>query len=363
MKPLELKISNHQPSSFVFGQMSTLRRISTYNQDYLDGWLKYNHRFYKNESVIVQVLMNLGISKDWSLEYLTEWTRLRKEQISSVLKICCVRNPGKTTHNTIYQPEFTEQYILIPEQKTVIEYMNDDESLICPIIPLLSNEILLDYQGPVFSGPVSKKNPDKIALIGIDILGLAIYYWRFLNTNPESNVGPHHWLASVPLVNARILAHRVGMLDVLYNNILSKTSVLSDIEVITPCPLNDISGKIRDYLESVLENINKFGVYDETDLLNIFKSWDTLPVDPLRVSAGIYNSYAQTQCLWQLPVIKIFTMINLINKASSRKSDSVKTRVEQWFKQDVKGMIRNYCPSDLVPMYEWYVDNLRESVK
>lgn len=362
MRPLEITLSNHKPAVSSYTQMSNLKRIASYNHDYLKGWLKYNNRFYKNQKVVVQLLANLGIDPEWSLDFLVEYVELKKESIASVLNVVGIYQSGKTTHNTIYSPDYTELFVLLPQKNSVLDYIEEDESLILPIIPLFSNETMLDYVGPVLEGPAVKPSNDKLAVIGIDLMSLAINYWRFLRGNPTSNTGPHHWLAGIPLLNARIAAHRVAMLEVLYNSVLSEIKP-SSIQQNDLAPVNDLTLQLDKYLDFTYQNLMKFGLYDEQDFLNKFVMWDSLTVDPLTLKGGKYLSYSSTQWVWNLPAMKIITIVNTVNRITGRTSDNAKTKAQAWLKQDYKGMVRNYCPSNIAGIYNSYLNDLIESVK
>ncbi len=363
MRPLKLSPSTHRPAVHTYTRFSNIQRVGEFNRSKLLERLRYTTPVLENENPLVQLLAHLSINPEWDFQYLCEWIKFKKESAASLLGLTSVYESGRVTRNAVYGKGYQEILVLSPSKDNYADYLLVDQQQRCPIIPIASNETLIDYVTLSESPDVDGSRESRYAIVAIDIACLAINYWEFLRSNPYKGADPHHFLAGLPLLNARLLAQRVAMFNVIYEAVVGEQPVPNKITQRSPAPLNSLGEIIPPYLRKVVADCCEVGVYDENQFFARFQPWVALDVDPLLLTAGLYNSYTQTNWVWQFPIIKLFTVILKANKLAGAPSGSIGGMVKTWSLQDITGMIRNYAPRPFDDVYRTAVANLLDIVR
>ncbi len=363
MRPLKLSPSTHRPAVHTYTRFSNIQRVGEFNRGRLVERLGYTTLVLKNENVLVQLLQHLGINPEWGFNYLCEWIKFKRESAASLFKLTSVYQSGGVTRNAVYGKDYQEILVLAPSKDNYADYLLVEQQRRCPIIPIASNETLIDYVSLPDNPESDSVKKNKYAVIAIDIACLAINYWEYLKSNPYAGVSPHYFIAGLPLLNARLLAQRVAMFNLIHDAIVDEIAIPRTITQRAPMPLNGLGDMITPYLNKVVEDCCDVGVYDENQFFARFQPWVSLDVDPLMFSAGIYNSYTQTNWVWQFPIIKLFTLILIANKRAGAPSGSIGGKVRAWGLQDVSGMIRNFAPRPFDDTYRSSVIKLLEAAK
>ena len=352
MKSLNITIGNHSPAVYNYPQLSNLLRIANFNHDKCIERFQYTTYVLPNEHVLVQLLNYLGIDPEWDLDYLVSIIGMKYESAASLFDMVSIYNKGKIQHNVLYGNGYDELLVAAPYTPgSSSEYIDKDLNEITPIIPLYHSETEISYKP--FGTEFSKTNNSGkgLAVIAIDIMSLAINYWRQLKqTQTDATAvvtGPHYWLPGIPMINARCLSNRIALFNGLYNYIASdKTQVDQITQVDGPINVNDLTVQLNRFMPFSVEELSGTSTYSPEHFCARFPSIEPLPIDPLLFNGEKYLGYAQAQWIWQLPIIKLFSTILGFNNKCLTPTGTLNAMIDKWATQDIKGMIRNYCPKE-----------------
>lgn len=350
MKPLKLITTDHRPAVYIYGTLSNLLRITETNRIKWIESTDYITETIPNQHPLVQLLSLMNIQADWDKSYLLAMLEMQYDNWASVMDMTCIYNKGKMKLNAVTGNGYNELLISYPPNKNRDDYFNLPLDRLTPIIPLYNNNTDISYDK--VSDLSGKADESKVGVVGIDIVGLGIGYWRYLNEGRTSRLSPHYYLTQFPLINARLLQHRLSFFNAIYNALIKSIPIKDQLHFVKgPTAMVGFRSELIDYAEKVVEWISTVPSYSPHHLLLRMAPFSQLTLDPLYCDGGRYDRYAQTNAIYQLPVIKLFTLSLAANNQSFNPMGTINSMTDIWDKQDISGMIRSFIPNELQTEY------------
>lgn len=341
MKSLTINKTDYRYPIVKFSKLRQLGHITKCNYAALTSVCERINHNLVNQHVLVQLLNKLGISKTWDLEYLISIVKSERNGITSFYDFTTVNNRGRGQNNVYYGGDYYEHLVILDLKHDCEYYAKKDYKLLTPIVPLYTTStdygFIGMYEKPLKGGGREYKG---YGLLGVDIVELAVGYWRWLNSGIgyewDAQCCPHNYIPKYPMVNCTMIQNQLARVNILYNNRV-KGKTLEDFDVLsgsfTHIPSRDI------YLESI-KNIDKQASSKKLiNAENLLALFDPLG-DYLNLNYGIYQYFDQTKWCLQLNVIKLLTLTLTYNNLKFVKTGQVSTIVVRWL-SDYKDMLLN----------------------
>lgn len=333
MSPLMFQLSGIPSSVYTYSGFSNLLRQSLKNQDGLIDRCTYTHYFLPNEHPLVQLVSFMNIDPNWDFNYLCAVIEMKYDRWASQLDLTCVYNKGVGRQHVLYQDGFYEHLVAAPPSFKLSDYLKQPEDKYCPIIPIYSTDTHIDFL-PYGDFPKHNKvnNYNGYAVIAIDIAALAIGYWRYLNSDDVFKKASHY-LMGYPTVNAKLLANRLGVINVLYEHMVNDVPLAGLLKFRKPPQaVIDTKNELVKYFNFLFTNRSKHPIISVNSLLKQLNVMDELYVDNRVLMPGKYSMYSSSNWVWQLPVMKLYILIRACNNKCSYKDDFVVPLVSTWTK-------------------------------
>lgn len=330
MNLLFIEKSNINYSVNRYTGLSTLLRVEDFNYN---EFLKVSNRInytLPNQHVLVQLLLKLGIDPQWSFDYLVNYIKLKSDSVASLLKMTCIYNRGTGTTNVLYYNSYYEHLILINQDDNYYrEYETKELETFCPIIPLYSTQLKHSFNNVATNEYINNVGEyNGFALIGVDIVLLAISYWRYLKDLNKNNINtaiaPHNFLCKFPLVNARILANQLSTINILFTHLVNEEPIKNLVKHdLTKYITKEDNGVLTDYTTWIYNQLINKRPYNLPFLLaNIPLLFPNL-TNNLNYVISDYENNNNINWLWQLPAIKLYCLkLLFLNKTKTKDIDS-----------------------------------------
>ena len=336
-------VGNFQYPMKHFPGMNNLRRVTTFNERAFRGYVDQNPFNLENQHLLVGILQQLAISPEWDLDYVVSYTKLYSYSLATVFKINSINHVGEVIRDGLYREGTTELWGLVEHDKVYPLTIKMED--LRPVIPVYSNILKRGYKLTVERPIDTNLRNGKIAIIGLNLVELAIGWWLYMREDRDRDTGISAYLCKYPLYYAQLMHNQSTPVNMLYDFFVKGV------------PLKEMWG-----MEQV-----KFTTLGEEKL---FKEYFNFRVDFLtsrklvdigHLIAGVDNLYhsnyfnyesggrnklfVQTRWLWEPNAIKWYSIYFAICNALGYPAGDVKARLQRTLYHVQKSFDK--CPSTL----------------
>lgn len=318
---------NNYPSNN-FPSLQNLLNITERNVTELNKYLDRTNFVHDTSNDIPSLIIrSLGIEADWELDYLIDYTKMRTSSIASTLGLVSMTSSGRLVSggSSYYGPNSREYWCVIEQDSLVNEVLSLDT--LVPVIPLYSTSLEHSYT-PKAHMKVSNKNTDnQFAVIGVDFVKLAICWWLYLKEE-EGSLGV--FLNKFIYKQTVLVSNQLTIINTLYEVLVLEKDLKS---VLSKLPnhnftLYNYDRLYKELLEFTIYNLNRNKLQNFGHLINIIPNiYAKEVVDYTNyVEGGLMSILTQSSWVWQLPLIKLYSIyLKIANTLGYRAGDITST--------------------------------------
>jgi hypothetical protein len=311
-----------------FAGMDNLQRVTEINRKDFRDYVDRTPFNLENQHRLVGLLQMLSIDPDWELDYVVKYTRFRANSLCTTFKITSINHIGETTVDGFYRENVQEHWVLIDNTKTYA--YNDDLRVekLKPVIPLFSTVLERGYKHTV-EKPVIKGQFKDCAIIGIDLVELALGWWLYMNQDRMTNTGIHAYVCQYPLVTATLIHNQLTVTNILYEFFVKEEPLkilLSTNNVV----FNTLGEEklLKEYLVFLIDALTDRRLIDVGNLITQIGSVYREPffnyVDP-----GQNNVFSQTVWAWEPQVLKLYAIYLAIGNRMGYKASDINVPINR----------------------------------
>ena len=309
-----------------FASLGNLRRVTDNNRRAFRQYVDRTPFNLENEHLLVGILQQLSIDPEWDLDYVVSYSRFRSYTLCTQFNITSIQGIGKVITDGFYRQGVQELWGLIENDRTYSEVSLNQEAL-RPVIPIFSNLLTRGYKLTA-ERPVSPKaQGDKLAIIGLDIVELAVGWWLYMRSNPTRDTGIHAYLCKHPLYTAQLIHNQSVVINMFYEFFVTGKDFNSLFSVE---PVDFITMSEEKLLKEWFTF--KAGVVTDRKLVNIGHLMDNL--DSLYSypyfnyeSGGNNKLFTQTSWLWEPAAMKWYAVYLTIAERMGYQTGDVATMI------------------------------------
>ena len=326
-----------------FNGMNNLRKATAFNERAFRNYVNQTPFNLENQHLLVGILQQLAISPEWDLEYVVSYTRLMSYSLSYVFKITSINGIGEVIKDGFYREGCHELWGLIEHDKIYPQNIAHED--LRPIVPVYSNILKTEYKLTVERGIPPTHRGFDIAVIGLNMVELAIGWWLYMREGHDKDTGIHAYLCKYPLFYAQLIHNQSVTINMLYEFFVKGKPLKEMYE----------RGQV------------KFTTLNEEKL---YKEWFNFKADFLTsrklVSAGhlmasldnLYRHnyfnfedggtakfFSQTRWLWEPSAIKLYSIYFAVSNAVGHNAGDIKSNLKVILPFVVKSFDK--CPSTL----------------
>lgn len=314
--------SNANHALLRFPEVGNMRRQTDFNRNAFLEWTADQPFNVENEHILVGLLHQLSINKDWDLKYVVDYTRLRAYSLCTQFKITSPNRVGQAISDGFYRNNTREHWCLIDNTKVYDEATLDLDKL-RPVVPLCSTITSHGYKHNV-TKPVNyiRSAIGDLAVMGVDLVELAVGWWAYQKLNRERDAGPGAYIAQYPFVYAQLMHNQLSIINVLYEHVINGTP--SEELIKTDRVVFTLANDERFYGE-LIEHLVKF--YSNRRLVSFdhfMKAIISIYTEPYfnYVRAGNNAVFAQTMWIWEPAILKLLAIyLTFCNKGGYKAGD------------------------------------------
>lgn len=306
-----LTLSFPKPSNTVyprlrFGDLGNLQRQTAFNRKAFFHYVRAQPFHTENEHVLVGLLQQLSINKDWDLSYVVSYTRFRAYSLCTLFNITSLGHVGKAITNGFYRNSVREHWCLIENTKQYsapIDFVS-----MCPVVPLCSTVTERSYSHPLNRDKTVNGQINDLAIIGVDLVELAVAWWAYQQMDYERDTGIRAFVAQIPLANAQLIHNQLTVINTLYDHFVHQQplkSVMNSDKVV----FNTVSEqRLMDlYLTFLGEALTGRRLFNLEHLLVTLESIYKQPYFNY-VPAGKNALFTQTSWVWEPALMKLYSI-------------------------------------------------------
>lgn len=328
-----------------FADLGNLRRQTEYNRNTFINFVRSQPYNLENEHVLVGLLQQLSINAEWDLQYVISWARFRAYTLCTMFKITSLGHVGQALSNGFYRENVREHWCLIENDR---QY-DDSVALehLSPVVPLCSTVTKHSYTHTMMRSERVSNSVDQVAVIGVDIVELAIGWWLYQRLELDSGTGIHAYIAQFPLVDAQLIHNQLAVINVLYEHVLHNEPL--DELIRTDHVVFNVMNERR-LLTLYLQHLVKF--YSNRRLANFehfLRVFDSIYPQPYfnYIRAGKNANFAQTSWVWEPALMKLHSLYlhfanlqnypaadinSLIERSHNKRINNYQRIPETWFR-------------------------------
>lgn len=310
-----------------FARLGNLLRVTTLNTESFKEYVKTSAFVLNTDSILGGILRHLAIDPEWDLEYVVEYSRLRSYSLSTPFKLTSISSSGSVIRDGFYKEGVLERWGLIENERTYVEDELRIDSL-SPLIPLYNNMTNRGYK----PAALKKSKPDdrtSLALMGVDVVELAVGWWMYMRMGHESGTGIESYLTRHVYVKTQLYHNQLTVINMLYEFLINDTP-LSDMLVmddVTFATLNE-NRIMKELLEFTLDNISNKRMVNLSHLISFLPSIYAERyfnfVDP-----GKSGEMAQSCWIWEPAVLKMYAIYLSLANRMGYKAGDINTVIER----------------------------------
>lgn len=321
------KPSNTVYPTLRFADLANMRRQTEFNRNAFEEWTRRQPFNVENDHLLVGLLQQLSINADWDLEYVVGYTRFRAYSLCTLFKITSLHQVGNAHTNGFYKNNVREHWCLIENDKTYSEdtvHLND----LRPVIPLCSSVTQHGYSHYMTRPDHTSNNIGALAVMGIDLVELAVGWWLYQRLNRERDTGPGAYIAQYPFVKAQLIHNQSTVLNILYDHVVHKVplATLVAFDKVTFTTVSEERLFIK-YLEFLIGYYKSHRLQNFEHFLKMVESIYTEPFFNY-VRAGRAALFSQTMWIWEPPILKLYSLYLTLCNEQKIKAGDINTAIE-----------------------------------
>lgn len=328
-----------------FPGLGNLLRITAHNQKAFREYLDRSVFNLPDEHFLVQLLRHLAIDPEWDLAEVIANAKFRSYSLSTLFNITSMNGVGSVIKTGMYGEGCNELWCLIETDRTYDVNKLKHEHL-RPIVPVYSNILTRGYKLIVERDAASTVNKDKVAIVAIDIVELAIGWWLWMREDRNRDTGPAAYLCMYPLYTAQLIHNQSVMVNSLYEFFVNglTTKDLFEMEPVKFTTLNEAK-LIKEWFTFKVDILTSVPL---SDIGHLLANVDSIyPHHYFNYEDGGDNKmFVQTRWLWDQNVIKWYSIYFAIFNALGKPVGDVKSvtqRVLPFVMQSFSKAPSNLC--------------------
>jgi hypothetical protein len=326
-----------------FAGMENLRRVTGFNERAFRAYVDQNPFNMENQHLLVGILQQLAIDPEWDLDYVISYTRFRSYSLATVFKINSINGVGEVITDGFYQEGATELWGLIEHDKSYPISIRQED--LRPIVPVYSNILKRGYKLTVERDPNSQANKGKVAIIGLNLVELAIGWWMYMREDRDRDTGISAYLCKYPLYYAQLIHNQSVTVNMLYEFFVKGTA-LKDMYSMEQVKFTTL-GEDRLYKEWFNFRVDFLTSRKLDDIGHLMASVDNLyRRNYFNYESGGRNKlFVQTRWLWEPNAIKWYSIYFAIFNALGHPVGDVKATLQRILQVVHRSFDK--CPSTL----------------
>lgn len=290
-----------------YPKINNLHRNTEFNRNALEEKVQRSTYQLQDQHVLVGLLKQLSISPDWDLDYVVEHARLHAPRLASLFKMTTINNMGSQIKNFFFKGECSEHLTLIDnDAKYTLATLDINE--LKPVVPLYTTLTTHSYKPSVERLPTDSTTPKDFAVIGIDVVELAIGWWLYMKQPRTVDTGIQAYLVKYPLVNAQLIQNQLAVINVLFEHIVNERPYS---ELIKTENVNFITEDLSRYLEEYYSFlVKRFRARRLTDIGNLLAQIYSIYNRKFfnYIEGGKYSLFTQTSWIWEPAILKLYAI-------------------------------------------------------
>ena len=310
-----------------FPEVGNMHRQTDFNKNAFLDWTAAQPFNVENEHILVGILQQLSIDVNWELDYVVAYTRFRANSLCTQFKITSINRVGEAIIDGFYRNNTREHWCLI-ENTQVYTLATLDLDKLRPVVPLCSTVTSHGYVHNM-TKPINYKRSqiEDLAIIGLDMVELAVGWWAYQKLNRERDTGPGTYIAQYPFVYAQLMHNQLSIINVLYEHVIN--GVPSEELIKTDHVVFTTANDRRFYVE-LIEHLVKY--YSNRRLANFehfLQAIISIYPQPFfnYVRAGNHAIFSQTMWLWEPAILKLYAIYLTFCNQGGYKAGDVNTAI------------------------------------
>lgn len=345
------KPSNTVYPGLRFADLANMRRQTEFNRKAFTGWTRQQPFNVENESLLVGILQQLSINPEWDLEYVVGYARFRSYSLCTLFKITSIHQVGAATTNEFYRNNTREHWCYIENTK---KYIPGEISLkaLNPVVPLCSTVTQHGYSHPLTRSKRVSSTTDDMAVMGIDIVELAVGWWLYQRLNRSRDTGPGAYIAQYPFVKAQLTHNQLTVINVLYeafvHNLPLQSLITADTVIFTT------SSEQKYYMKYLEFLIGYFSNHRLESFEHFLKTIESIYAVPYfnYISSDRNGLFAQAMWIWEPAILKLYSIYLTACNKTNRKASDINTIVERTHRERTQ----EYRRIPEVYFKQWFID-------
>lgn len=307
-----------------FPGLGNLHRVTAHNQKAFREYLDRSVINLNDEHFLVQLLRHLAIDPEWDLAEVIANAKFRSYSLSTLFNITSMNGVGSVIKVGMYGEGCNELWSLIEHDRVYDEAKLTQDHL-RPIIPVYTNILTRGYKLIAERNPDSVVNKDKIAIVAINVVELAIGWWLWMREDRTRDTGPAAYLCMWPLYTAQLIHNQSVMVNSLYEFFVKGVSTkdLFEMETVKFTTLNEAK-LIKEWFTFKLDILTSVPL---SDIGHLLANVDSIYPTPFfnYEDGGDNKMFVQTRWLWDQNVIKWYSIYFAIFNALGKPVGDVKS--------------------------------------
>ena len=328
-----LTLSLPSPSQFVYpkvnyGRLENLRRQTEFNRKAFKDYVRANVFNLENESLLVGLLQQLSIDPEWSLEYVVQYTRFRAYSLCTLFNITSLSHVGQAIDQGFYREATQEHWCLIEDDRVYNE-ATFDFATSYPIVPLYTTRTDHGYRHSVVKRWENPNPPKHLAIIGLNLVELAVGWWKCMRDPEHKHAGISGYLCYYGLVNAQLIHNQMAVFNVLHDHVVDGTP-LDQLITTNDTSFVTVSERklLKEYVEFLTEHLTGNRLMDLNHLMVQIQSIYKQPYFNY-VRAGKAALFSQTCWIWELQIMKLYSLYLTIANRKEYKAGDINTIINR----------------------------------
>lgn len=323
-----LKRPNVNFSSVNYTKLKSLHRATRINRESFEEYIENNTFVGDSDSIPMGLIRSLGIEADWDLDYLVSYVRLRSYSLATPFKLTSISNQGSLITSGLYKENTKERWVLIDnEREYELESLNIDK--LSPIIPLYSTVTKRSYL-PTDLKDDKSYQPEQLAIVGIDLVELAIGWWLYLNTYKEHSFGIDKYLTKHVFNRAQLYQNQLAVINILFECLINGGDLndLINQDERLPFSLVNENRHLEDVLKYTIKALRHKRLVSFNHLLYLIPSIYSENFDN-QIRGDKSSELAQSSWIWEPPILKLFAIYLKVSTQGGYKASDINTLIDR----------------------------------
>jgi len=223
-----------------FTDLGNLLRVTEFNRRDYRAYVDRTPFHIEDQHKLVGILRHLTIDPEWSLQEVVDNTRFRANSLCTVYHITSINRIGFAESDGFYRRNVREHWVLLDNFNNYdVEKLKLED--LRSVIPLYSTILDRGYKHTVEKSERFNNVITDVAIIGLDMVALAVGWWMFMREKRETSNGPAAYVCQYPLYHATLYQNQLSVINILYEFFVKEKDLndLIKIETVKFTTLNE----------------------------------------------------------------------------------------------------------------------------